>query len=262
MRMDCHEARLLLLDRRRDRLDPDPRAAVDAHLDECAACRHEDAADRALSLALEQRLPRRTAPASLRRSLDARWRPEARGSGARSIAARTFAAGVAFASIAAVVFFVMRPVPPDPAMLNEAVNDHLRVLYSLHPVEVESSDMHRVKPWFEGRLDFAPTSFAGDDDFPLQGALVSYFIDRKAAAFVYRARLHVITLFVVRADGLPWPPGAEGPGSSRGLGPLRTLRGFHALFWRHADLGYALVSDVNEGDLRALAQRIVAASGG
>jgi anti-sigma factor RsiW len=144
--------------------------------------------------------------------------------------------------------------------VREAVNDHLRVLYSLHPVEVESSDMHRVKPWFEGRLDFAPTSFAGDDEYPLQGALVGYFVDRKAAVFVYRARLHVITLFVVRADGLEWPAGAaesSAPVTER----MRTMRGFHVLLWRHADLGYVMVSDVQEGDLRALGRKIAAAGG-
>jgi anti-sigma factor RsiW len=124
-------------------------------------------------------------------------------------------------------------------------------------VEVESSDMHRVKPWFEGRLDFAPTSFAGDDQFPLEGASVGYFVDRKAAVFVYRARLHVVTLFVMRAEGLSWPASAGGPPTG-----VQTDRGFHAILWRHADLGYALVSDVNEDDLRKLAQRVAASSGG
>jgi anti-sigma factor RsiW len=167
---------------------------------------------------------------------------------------------VAGAAVALAVVFAWRRAERPPEMLevavNEAVNDHLRVLYSLHPVEVESSDMHRVKPWFEGRLDFAPTSFAGDDQFPLVGALVGYFVDRKAAVFVYRARLHMMTLFVMRADGLTWPTESEGT-----AGGVRTVRGFHALLWRHADLGYALVSDVNVGDLRALADRVAAASG-
>ena len=54
-----------------------------------------------------------------------------------------------------------------------AVNDHLRVLASQHPLDIESGGIHQVKPWFEGRLDFAPVvSFLGDEEFPLRGGAV------------------------------------------------------------------------------------------
>ncbi len=145
---------------------------------------------------------------------------------------------------------------PDDRMVSEAVNDHLRVLYSEHPLEVESGGIHQVKPWFEGRLDFAPVvDFAGDDDFPLLGGSVAYFVDRKAATFLFRRRLHQITLFVFRAEGLRWPAwGGRAIGSGRGT--LETQRGFHVALWRQGDLGYALVSDVNEGELLTLASKI------
>jgi hypothetical protein len=35
-----------------------------------------------------------------------------------------------------------------------------------------------------------------------------------------------------------------------------TTRGFNALVWRHDDLGYALVSDVEPGALRQLGARL------
>jgi anti-sigma factor RsiW len=141
-------------------------------------------------------------------------------------------------------------------MLTEAVNDHLRVLYSEHPVEVQSGGIHQVKPWFEGRVDFAPVvPFAGDDDFPLQGGSIAYFLDRKAATFVFKRRLHLITLFVFRADGLPWPAIATVPvGDVRGT--LESSRGFHTLLWRKGDLGYALVSDADPKDLETLAGKV------
>jgi anti-sigma factor RsiW len=83
-------------------------------------------------------------------------------------------------------------------------------------------------------------------------------MDRKAAAFVYGHRLHVITLFVFRADGLPWPPsGGEALGPHRLY--VRESRGFRTLLWRSGDLGYALVSDTSEADLRELARRITSA---
>jgi anti-sigma factor RsiW len=90
----------------------------------------------------------------------------------------------------------------------------------------------------------------------LKGGAVAYFLDRKAAALVYGRRLHSISLFVFRADGLAWP--------TRGLRPIgratasaTAIRGFTVVLWRSGDLGYALVSDVDPADLLDLAARIV-----
>jgi|HubBroStandDraft_6_1064221.scaffolds.fasta_scaffold05458_6 anti-sigma factor RsiW len=255
--MDCIEVRNHLLDLGRGTLSGELHERVDSHLEGCAACRGEDAADRELSAALRDRLPKRRAPDALRRSIEARLTGEppraSRGMG------RTWGvslvAAAAFAAAAVVALLLWRPHDSD-AMLAEAVNDHLRVLYSDHPVEIESGGIHQVKPWFTGRLDFAPVvAFGGDDDFPLEGGAVAYFLDRKAATFIFKRRLHVITLFVFRAEGLPWPALATQPlGGARGT--LETSRGFHVLTWRKGDLGYALVSDVDPTDLQMLAVKV------
>ena len=252
--MDCSEARAHLVDRRRGTLDAASRAALEAHLAGCEACRHEDAAEAELSRLLDERLPRRMAPASLRRSLEARWEEPKRASRASRLG-RGLLAMVAGAALAVLVGLLARPRAHDDPMLTEAVNDHLRVLYSDRPLEVQSGGIHQVKPWFEGRLDFAPVvPFAGDDDFPLQGGAVAYFLDRKAATFVFKRRLHLMTLFVFRADGLPWPAATTSVGDVRGT--LESSRGFHALLWRKGDLGYALVSDVDEREVEALAGKV------
>jgi anti-sigma factor RsiW len=141
-------------------------------------------------------------------------------------------------------------------MVREAVTDYLRLLSSQHPLEIESGGIHQVKPWFEGRLDFAPVvSFEGDSEFPLRGGAVGYFLDRKAAVFVYGRRLHTISLFVFRAEGLPWP--------TRGLEPMgkaqvyvTVARGFNVALWRVGELGYALVSDLDAPELLQLGARI------
>jgi anti-sigma factor RsiW len=252
--MDCTQARAHLTDRRRGTLDPASEAAVDAHLAGCEGCRHEDAADAELSRILEERLPRRHAPASLKRSLLARWDPPPARRAPRF--ARGLAAMAACAVLATLVLFAWRATTSGDAMLTEAVNDHLRVLYSEHPIEVESGGIHQVKPWFAGRVDFAPVvPFAGDDDFPLQGGSVAYFLDRKAATFVFKRRLHVITLFVFPAAGMPWPTVATRQiGDVRGT--LESSRGFHVLLWRNGDLGYALVSDVDVKDLEMLGGKV------
>jgi anti-sigma factor RsiW len=256
--MECSEARTFLLDRRRGTLSAPVRAPVEVHLAECESCRLDDAADSVLSTLLERSLPRRRAPESLRRAVAARWDrpslpPRLSRAGRVARAAGAMALG---AAVAVLVVFGWHARSSDETMVAEAVGDHLRVLYRDRPVEVESGGIHQVKPWFEGRLDFAPVvSFGGDDDFPLLGGSVGYFVDRKAATFVFKRRLHLITLFVFRAQGLPWPAiTPELVGHAHGT--LRTSNGFHVLFWRDGDLGYALVSDVDERDLKTLASKI------
>jgi anti-sigma factor RsiW len=203
-----------------------------------------DPHDQALSDALE-RLPRHPAPDGLKRALAERW-----------LGSRRFSAGRVARGVAAVLFG-WREHTASQGLFAEAVNDHLRLLYAERPIEVESGGVHQVKPWFAGRVDFAPAlGFGGDDEFPLQGGAVALFFDRKAAAFEFKRRLHPITLFVFRAEGLPWPA------ASRPLGPVRatleTQRGFHVLLWRRGDLGYALVSDVDEKELTTLGSKIAA----
>jgi anti-sigma factor RsiW len=141
-------------------------------------------------------------------------------------------------------------------MVAEAVNDHLRILASQHPLEVESGGMHQVKPWFAGRLDFAPVvRFEGDGDYPLRGGAIGYYLDRKAAVFVFGRRLHTISLFVFRADGLPWPSrGLETVGNARAR--VSASRGYTSILWREGELGYALVSDVDPAELIRLAERL------
>jgi len=71
--------------------------------------------------------------------------------------------------------------------------------------------------------------------------------------FVYKLRLHTISVLVFRAEGLPWPDGTVPVGSHRAT--LSTLHGFHVAVLRDGDLGYAAVSDVAAPDvLRLLAK--------
>ena len=69
---------------------------------------------------------------------------------------------------------------------------------------------------------------------------------------------HPISLLVFRANDLPWP--------SRDLTRVGNVeasvtaeRGFNVIVWRRGELGYALVSDVDAGELAALAARLTRA---
>jgi anti-sigma factor RsiW len=262
--MTCEEARDRLLDAQRGRLAPETRAALGTHVQTCAACAHEQAAEALLSEALESRLPQHGAPPALKRRLAAEWPgPAAATSGRWRRWGRYLvpAAAVAAVLLIALPLAYQRTAERASArMVAEAVNDHLRILSSQHPLDIESGGIHQVKPWFEGRLDFAPVvRFDGDQEFPLRGGAVGYYLDRKAAVFIFNRRLHTISLFVFRADGLPWPArGLQRVGG--GQAHVTTSRGFSSILWRDGELGYALVSDVDPAELARLAERLAPAS--
>ena len=261
--MTCEDARVQLLDYQRGRLALPAESEVRAHLEGCAACTRADAVEHELTKALEQRLPQHPASLALKRRLAAQWpTPSTQRSWWRRWRPVLMPA-LAFAALLMLVTPVLyyertasRMAGERAGLVAEAVNDHLRVLASQHPLDIESSDVHQVKPWFEGRLDFAPrVAFEGDAEFPLKGGALGYFRDRKAAVFVYARRLHPITLLVFRADGLSWPTRVQTPAGPPEV--YRTVdRGFNVIMWRTDELGYALVSDVDPRDLNALAARI------
>jgi anti-sigma factor RsiW len=285
--MTCDEARALFVDARRGRLSVETLAALDAHVAGCPACAHEAAADALLGEAIEGRLPQHAAPLGLKRRLAASWAatglpappPTAAGAAstpredsprpagpARAAWSARWRRALVPALAAAVLVLALVPLysrqagDGGAAMVTEAVNDHLRLLTAQHPLDIESGGIHQVKPWFEGRLDFAPVvRFEGDAEFPLRGGAVGYYLDRKAAVFVFNRRLHVVTLLVFPAQGLPW--------ARRGLerlGPVEAQvtasRGFNTILWREGDLGYALVSDVDRAELLTLLGKLAASS--
>jgi len=212
---------------------------------------------------LEHRLPQYPASLALKRRLAAEWPARALErswwSQWRPALVPALAAALVVLVVTPIVYYeraTSRTASERASLVAEAVNDHLRVLSSQHPLDIESGGLHQVKPWFEGRLDFAPVvAFEGDAEFPLRGGAVGYFRDRKAAVFVYARRLHPISLLVFRAEGLAWP--------TRELTRIGSVeayttaeRGFNVIMWRTRELGYALVSDVDARDLRQLAARM------
>ena len=273
--MTCSEVKAHLLDMQRGRLGPELRRDVADHLAACAGCTRAEEAERALSTLLETKLPRYSAPPELKRRLVEIAAPGAApvvaaslaltfGTLMQSLARLRWMRAVAPAlaavlAIGATVLVLERPATREigalASMTGEAVNDHLRILNSAHPLDIESSANHQVKPWFEGKLDFAPVvPEPAAQDLRLTGGAVGYYFDRKAAVVVYGLRRHLVTMLVFRGEGLPWPP--------RGTSRLATSdafegsdRGFHAVFWRSGDLRYALVSDVDLKELEALAAR-------
>ena len=122
-----------------------------------------------------------------------------------------------------------------------AVDAHLRSLQQGHLTDVESTDQHTVKPWFDGRVDFAPkVADFKEDGFPLLGGRLDVLEGRTVAALVYGRRKHIINVFVA-------PQGSAGAQSGGG-----ELRGYHWLAWQSGAFSCVAVTDASAGDLEQL----------
>jgi anti-sigma factor RsiW len=213
-------------------------AELAAHLQECPDCRavRQELAD--LSARLHTDVPRYTAPAALRAALAAQAAP----ANVVQFRARPWRAlGLAAAGAMAVAASVALWLPSGTGGADEAVADHIRALQPGHLTDVLSTDQHTVKPWFDGRLDYAPPvrdfSAAG---FPLLGGRLDYLAGRPVAALVYRRDKHLIDLFV-------WPEaGTAAP-------VARTVNGYNVVGWTADGMRFQAVSDLEPAGLERFA---------
>ena len=119
---------------------------------------------------------------------------------------------------------------------------HVRSLLQDSPLQVASSDAHTIKPWFAGRLDFAPTvRDLTAEGFPLAGARLDFVGERRVAALVYRRRLHLVNVFV-------WPSADGIDSAPRGL----IHRGYNVVTWSKEGILYWAISDLNMAEMRLL----------
>ena len=126
-------------------------------------------------------------------------------------------------------------VDPQQVLASDVLSAHIRSMAGTHLLDVPSSDQHTVKPWFNGKLDFAPP-VKDVEGFPLLGGRLEYFDGRPAAALIYGRRNHTINLFV-------WPAAVAADGS-------QTRNGFHLESWSSGGMMFWAVSDLNETELR------------
>ena len=224
-------------------LEPSEAADVEAHLGQCAACREQQLALRALREAVRSSGLYHRAPARLRAAVLARLgereTPRLERPARRQWLGYALAAGIAAAFASTITLRLAVPSAYELASA-DVLDNHARALMSRQIVDVVSTDQHTVKPWFNGRLDFTPpvqdTAAAG---FPLVGGRIDYVSERAVAALVYQRRKHYIDVYV-------WPSDQAGARALR----EQARRGFTVLSWSDGQFTYFAVSDLDPRELR------------
>ncbi len=239
--MSCAELRPLIDGYFDEELDLVRSLELEKHLDACPTCAGQLARLRALRSTLRGAQLHEAAPDSLRRWAESLSAPPAEP--ARGLIGGPFSRWPWLSAAAAAVLLIgFAGVPPllsSRRAADEIVAIHVRSLMAQHLTDVASSDQHTVKPWFNGKIDFAPAvrDFA-ENGFPLKGGRLEYAGGRAAAALVYERHQHVINLVL-------WPESSRGDQWRRTL----TRRGYHLAQWRRAGIVYWAVSDLNQREL-------------
>jgi anti-sigma factor RsiW len=217
--------------------------ALETHLKTCPGCAQHLARLQALHAQLADPGVAPPAPESLRRRVLADLDREDRG-GRRLAAVLPWTVSGVTTALAASLALVVMVRPGADALEDQLVADHVRSTLASHLVDVQTSDRHTVKPWFNGKLDFAPPVLdLQPEGYPLVGGRLDYAQGRTIAALVYGRGKHVINLFVWPQDkGLRLPV----------LG--RSREGYHVVRWERGGLQFWAVSDVDPHDLEGFSQ--------
>jgi anti-sigma factor RsiW len=134
-----------------------------------------------------------------------------------------------------------RGVSRETLMASKIVDAHLRSLQPGHLEDVISTDQHTVKPWFDGKVDFAPPvrDFT-EQGFPLQGGRLDVVDNHTVAALVYGRRKHVVNVFI-------WPSSEKDASPRTG-----SIQGYQWIDWRKQGMEFYAVSDAAGPDLDQL----------
>jgi len=225
--MSCEDARLLLHPYVDDELDLVLTLEIEKHLEKCPSC----------ALALKNH---RTLRASIQSaSLYYRTPPLQRLLPPAPNRRKTYSIIALAASLLIAAFFAGRLQPRESHTEQAILDSHLRSLMPGHLADVQSTDQHTVKPWFNGKLNFSPpvTDFA-HQGFPLTGGRLDSVGGGDVAVLVYQHGKHVINVYV-------WPsPGLSSTGFDKSM-----QQGYNLVHWTQSGLQYWLISDLNAKEL-------------
>ena len=154
--------------------------------------------------------------------------------------------GLAFATVSALSWnlgALQARGAADELVTHDVLSAHMRaVIPTGRLVDVPATDRHEVKPWFAGRLDFAPAvPDLAARGFVLVGGRLDVVDGRTVAAVAYRYRLHIVNVFE-----RPTHDGDRAPQSM-------SRQGYNIVHWSRDGIERWAVSDLAAGELATIA---------
>ena len=233
----CPDQELLLGGLVDNELDAANVAMVEAHVARCEGCRQELDRLQALRALLRSDGVRHTAPEALTKRISALPDLAEPKVANDNRMLRWIAPGVVGALAASLAMVAFIPPSEQSIVDQEIVSSHVRSLQPGHLTDVQTTNQHIVKPWFNGRIDFSPpVPELVDAGFPLAGGRLDSIDGKTVAAIVYHRRLHTVNLYV-------WP---AKDASERSF----VKDGFAVKEWTRNGLRYAAVSDIAPAELQ------------
>lgn len=192
---------------------------------------------------IDNAAPTPAAPVQVRRSIQSSW----------------WAEGLGLAMAASLALFILLPTGGDSVRVptggdsvrDQVVSSHVRSLLASHLTDVETSERHTVRPWFNGKVEAAPLAVdLADEGFPLAGGRLDYIENQVVAALVYKRGNHIINLFVSSAP------------DKQDIAPRESsFRGYNLCRWRNDGVEFWAVTDAGETELQAFQAAYAGATG-
>lgn len=248
--MNCDESRELLNSLVDNELPPVEANAVKTHLQVCRECLHEYQLIVELHKTMSK-VPRYSVPEPLAIKVSNQITSFAEKQPGTfvwnswpTLAATHFAAAL----VGAVIYFGVSSLPDISTPLHDdIISAHVHSLMRQKLTQVTTGDSHTVKPWFVGKVDYAPPVYdLKTDGFPLVGGRVDQLNGRKVAVLVYQRRKHWINLFIEIAT----------ENSQRAEQEQWNRNGYNVVSIRRDDFVYSAASDLPTDELENFLQLV------
>jgi anti-sigma factor RsiW len=215
-----------------DELDATALQEAEAHLSGCAECTAAVADHMALKKAVRVASNKYAAPPELHASIYRQLHPHARVS-------PWWKWGMSAVSLLLVmtlgVVLWTRGTPKDP-MVAGLVDQHVIALSSANPVDILNSNMHVVKPWFQGKVPFTfNLPEIGGTKFTLIGGKLAYAQQAPGAELLYQVGQHKVSVFIFQAT------------DSRDKSPVKVRSmSFNSTSWQQDGLRFYMLTDSHD----------------
>ena len=229
--------------------------AVERHLHECADCSREASALAALSEKIKTQARYHAASPALTDRVRTASAPATLGQPVTKFPNRSFFSGWVPMTGAAAMAILLAGVALwqftgrnlETRLSHEILSSHIRSTLSQQPFDIASADRHTVKPWFRGKLNFAPPVIdLSAQGFVLQGGRMDFVDGRTVPVIVYGRRKHVVNLYV-------WP----NPGHADQSPKASSLNGYNLIGWQREGMRLSAISDLAAGELTEFARQFI-----